>query len=179
MEYKRITKFSDLGTLHALDFNGEEQPLCELTALDIDVLISRLYELENKIESGELVEVPKGSVVLIPEERESRRNSARGGEVKNKQEKIEEIADIKSVLIKTHKRCRTLQEDYMQNKYAEGIYKAGYRKQSDVIKEFVEKVKDKFFYELDSERSINPVSIYRFTDKEIDELAAEFGAEVE
>ena len=70
MEYKRITKFSDLGTLHALDFNGEEQPLCELTALDIDVLISRLYELENKIESGELVEVPKGSVVLIPEERE-------------------------------------------------------------------------------------------------------------
>lgn len=99
--------------------------------------------------------------------------------VKNKQKHIEEMADIKSVLIKTHKRCRTLQEDYMQNKYAEGIYKAGYRKQSDVIKEFVEKVKDKFFYELDSERSINPVSIYRFTDKEIDELAAEFGAEVE
>ena len=99
--------------------------------------------------------------------------------VKNKQKHIEEMADIKSVLIKTHKRCRTLQEDYMQNKYAEGIYKAGYRKQSDVIKEFVEKVKDKFFYELDSERSINPVSIYRFTDKEIDELAAEFGVEVE
>ena len=54
MEYKRLTKLSDLGTLHALDFNGEEQPLCELTALDIDVLIRRLYELENKIESGEL-----------------------------------------------------------------------------------------------------------------------------
>lgn len=70
MEYKRITKLSDLGTLHAFDSNGEEQPLCELTALDTDVLISRLYELENKIESGELVEVPKGSVVLIPEERE-------------------------------------------------------------------------------------------------------------
>lgn len=58
------------------------------------------------------------------------------------------------------------------------FYAAGYRKQSDVIKEFVEKVKDKFFYDLDSERSINPVSIYRFTDKEIDELAAEFGVEV-
>lgn len=69
MEYKRLTKLSDLGTLHALDFNGEEQPLCELTALDIDILIGRLYELENKIESGELVEVPKGSAVLIPEER--------------------------------------------------------------------------------------------------------------
>ena len=69
MEYKRLTKLGDLGTLHALDFNGEEQPLCELTALDIDILIGRLYELENKIESGELVEVPKGSAVLIPEER--------------------------------------------------------------------------------------------------------------
>ena len=57
MNYKRLTKLSDLGTLHAMDFNGEEQPLCELTALDIDVLIRRLYELENKIESGELVNV--------------------------------------------------------------------------------------------------------------------------
>lgn len=54
MEYKRLTKLSDLGTLHALDFNGKEQPLCELTALDTDVLIGRLYELENKIESGEI-----------------------------------------------------------------------------------------------------------------------------
>ena len=57
MEYKRLTKMSDIGTLHALDFNEEEQPLCELTALDTDVLIGRLYELENKIESGELGEV--------------------------------------------------------------------------------------------------------------------------
>ena len=60
--------------------------------------------------------------------------------MKNKQEKIEEIADIKSVLIKTHKRCRTLQEDYMQNKYAEEIYKAGYRKANDVVYEFVERL---------------------------------------
>ena len=59
MEYKRLTKLSDLGTLHALDFNGEEQPLRELTALDIDVLIGRLYELENKIESGEICEREK------------------------------------------------------------------------------------------------------------------------
>lgn len=57
MSYQRMTKLSDLGTLHALDFNGEEQPLGELTALDTDVLIRRLYELENKIESGELGDV--------------------------------------------------------------------------------------------------------------------------
>ena len=31
--------------------------------------IERLAELEDKIESGELVEVPKGAVVLTPEER--------------------------------------------------------------------------------------------------------------
>ena len=60
--------------------------------------------------------------------------------MKTEQEKIEEIADIKSVLIKTHKRCRSLQEDYMQDNYAEGIYKAGYRKASDVIDEFVERL---------------------------------------
>ena len=31
--------------------------------------IERLAELEDKIESGELVEVPKGAMVLTPEER--------------------------------------------------------------------------------------------------------------
>ena len=54
MKYARLTNLSEIGTLHALDINGEEQPLCELTALDTDILIGRLYELENKIESGEL-----------------------------------------------------------------------------------------------------------------------------
>ena len=57
MEYQRLTRLSDMGTLHALDFDGEEQPLCELTALDTDVLIRRLYELEDKIENGELGDV--------------------------------------------------------------------------------------------------------------------------
>ena len=69
MEYKRLTKMSDLGTLHALDFNGEEQPLCELTALDTDVLIRRLYELENKIESGELDDVKELKQELKAQER--------------------------------------------------------------------------------------------------------------
>lgn len=32
-------------------------------------LIDRLAELEDKIERGELVEVPKGAVVLTPEEK--------------------------------------------------------------------------------------------------------------
>lgn len=55
MKYQRMTKHSDLGTLHACDINGNEQPLCELTVLDTDNLIGRLCELEDKIESGELI----------------------------------------------------------------------------------------------------------------------------
>lgn len=55
MKYQRMTKHSDLGTLHADDINGNEQPLCELTAVDTDILIGRLCELEDKIESGELI----------------------------------------------------------------------------------------------------------------------------
>lgn len=36
---------------------------------DYSMAVKRLGELEDKIESGELVEVPKGAVVLTPEER--------------------------------------------------------------------------------------------------------------
>lgn len=55
MKYQRMTKHSDLGTLHAYDINGNEQPLCELTAVDTDNLIGHLCKLEDKIESGELI----------------------------------------------------------------------------------------------------------------------------
>ena len=36
---------------------------------DYSMAVKRLGELEDKIESGELVEVPKGAVVFTPEER--------------------------------------------------------------------------------------------------------------
>lgn len=39
-----------------------------------------------------------------------------------------QIEEIKKVLIRTCKRVRTYQEDYMQDRYAESLYKAGYRK---------------------------------------------------
>ena len=103
--------------------------------------------------------------------------------MKTKQEQIEEtVKDIKSVLIKTHKRCRTLQEDYMQDKYAEGIYKAGYRKASDVIDEFVERVKERLeeFTKQDYEDGVP----YYHADCEqidnvIDDVADEMRQEVE
>lgn len=40
-----------------------------------------------------------------------------------------QIEEIKRVLIKTHKRVRSSQDDYMQDRYAEAIYNADYRKQ--------------------------------------------------
>lgn len=52
--YKRLTKWSDLGTLHIFDINGKEIPLCEATPLDFDNLAGRLATLEVEIESGEL-----------------------------------------------------------------------------------------------------------------------------
>lgn len=42
--------------------------------------------------------------------------------------KQEQIEEIKQVLIKTCKRCRSFEEDYMQSKYAEALYNTGYRK---------------------------------------------------
>ena len=42
--------------------------------------------------------------------------------------KQEQIEEIKQVLIKTCKRCRPFEEDYMQSRYAEALYNAGYRK---------------------------------------------------
>lgn len=96
--------------------------------------------------------------------------------MKTKQEQIDEIADIKSVLIKTHKRCRTLQEDYMQDKYAEGIYKAGYRKASDVIDEFVRRVKERALQSC--HKIINCYEVTRI-ETVIDDIVAEMRQEVE
>ena len=79
----------------------------------------------------------------------------------------EQIKEIKQILIKTSKRCRSSEEDYMQSKYAEAIYNAGYKKlpedaiiltkeeyidlsqnyvkeqKEQAVKEFAEKLKEK------------------------------------
>ena len=79
----------------------------------------------------------------------------------------EQIEEIKQVLIKTCKRCRSSEEDCMQSKYAEAIYNAGYKKlpedaiiltkeeyidlsqnyvkeqKEQAVKEFAEKLKEK------------------------------------
>lgn len=53
-DYNRLTKWSELGTLHVFDINGKEIPLCDVSPIDIDNLAGRLAELEDKIERGEI-----------------------------------------------------------------------------------------------------------------------------
>lgn len=60
----------------------------------------------------------------------------------SRDKQIEEIEGIKKVLVRTCKRARNMQEDYMQDRYAEALYKAGYRKASDVAKEIFEELKE-------------------------------------
>lgn len=55
-DYKRLTKWSELGTLHVFDINGKEIPLCDVSPIDSDSLAGRLADLEDKIERGELVD---------------------------------------------------------------------------------------------------------------------------
>lgn len=61
-DYKRLTNRDLVLTLnYNNDFEDDKRRLGYAL---------RLWELENKIECGELVEVPKGAVVLTPEERD-------------------------------------------------------------------------------------------------------------
>ena len=59
MKYERITKHHDRPLTMSM-WAGDSKSL---------QVYNRLAELEDKIESGELGEVPKGAVVLTPEER--------------------------------------------------------------------------------------------------------------
>ena len=59
MKYERITmKNIDVGIV------------INRKAITLQGLLERLFDLEEKIESGELIEAPKGAVVLTPEERD-------------------------------------------------------------------------------------------------------------
>ena len=44
-----------------------------------------------------------------------------------------QIEEIKAVLVRTCKRVRTMQEDHMQDRYAEALYNAGYHKQIEGV----------------------------------------------
>lgn len=59
MKYERITERRETPLVMSM-WHGDSESL---------KVYNRLVELENKIEGGELVEVPKGAAALTPEER--------------------------------------------------------------------------------------------------------------
>lgn len=54
-DYRRLTKWSELGTLHVFDINGKEIPLYDVSPVDTDNLAGRLADFEDKIERGEFI----------------------------------------------------------------------------------------------------------------------------
>lgn len=61
MKHERLTEYGSNGKAFYADLKHD--------TIRVGVAIDRLAELEDKIERGELVEVPRGAVVLTPEER--------------------------------------------------------------------------------------------------------------
>ena len=92
--------------------------------------------------------------------------------MKTKQEQIEEMAKV-------------IQKIYItkisRNEYclAQDICEAGYRKASDVIDEFAEKVLEKIRYEYENYPNAMTVGKYYQLRKEINELADEMRKELE
>lgn len=66
MKYERITERRETPLVMSM-WAGDSESL---------KIYNRLVELENKIEAGTLVEVPKGAVVLTPEERKEKKRLA-------------------------------------------------------------------------------------------------------
>lgn len=56
MFYDRLTKRGEDNALHVFDINDHEIPLSEVKPLDLDLIAGHLVFLEDKIESGELVD---------------------------------------------------------------------------------------------------------------------------
>lgn len=69
-DYKRLTDRDNDGIPYVKCADCYIRDKCDLTKeVCYQELQDRLAEIEDKIERGELAEVPKGSVVLTPEER--------------------------------------------------------------------------------------------------------------
>ena len=84
----------------------------------------------------------------------------------DKQKQIEEMVEI-------------MCDDFGASFFAEKLYDAGYRKASEVIDEFVDKVLEKIKYEYENYPNAMTVGTYHQLRKEINELATEMRKEVE
>ena len=94
--------------------------------------------------------------------------------MKTKQEQIEEMARV----IRTWENVGDVNYRFGTH-YANMLYKAGYRKASDVIDEFVDKIFEKIRYEYKNYPNAMTVGTYYQLRKEINELADKMRQEVE
>ena len=94
--------------------------------------------------------------------------------MKTEQEQIEEMARV----IRTWESASDVNYRFGTH-YAGMLYKAGYRKASDVIDEFADKVLEKIKYEYENYPSAMTVGTYHQLRKEINAIADEMRQEVE
>ena len=90
MKYERLTDRDDDGMPYVKCADCYIRDKCDLTKeVCYQELQDRLAELEDKIERGELVELPKGAVVLTPEERAEEMRRAR----EERKQAVKELAE--------------------------------------------------------------------------------------
>lgn len=114
-DYKRLTTKREKGVFSS--FDGAYKLLCKdcrlgnkphcLPRTCEEILAERLGELEDKIERGELREVPRGAVVSTPEEREEEMKEAREERIEFEQRigllnnELKELFEYKAFVEKT------------------------------------------------------------------------------
>lgn len=133
-DYKRFTIKFKPGVYHLLCLDcpvGRHK--CKIDDCKFAVT-NRLGELEDKIERGELWEVPRGAVVLTPEEREEEMKAGR-------EERIE--FERRIGLLKNELNRELFEHKAFIEKTAIEVGRLKAEKEQ-VVKEFVEKLKDCF-----------------------------------
>lgn len=168
-DYKRLTTKRSKGVFSS--FNGAYKMLCKDCRLGNkllpcppgtceEILAERLGELEDKIESGELREVPRGAVILTPEELEEKITAAR-------EERVEFERRIER-LNKELNRELFEHEAFIEKTAIEvGRLKA---EKEQAIKEFAKKLKEKA---LSHCKIINCYEL-TFIEETINELSKEY-----
>lgn len=144
-DYKRLTTKRSKGVFSS--FNGAYKMLCKDCRLGNkllpcppgtceEILAERLGELEDKIESGELREVPRGAVILTSEELEKEVGAVREERVEFER-RIELLNNELNKELSEHKA-------FIEKMAIEvGRLKA---EKAQAVKEFAEKLKNKFYY---------------------------------